>query len=420
MRVSNVDKHSNDNELPVRLCNYVDVYNNHEIEPSMQFMKATASVEEIERFRLQTGDVLITKDSESWNDIGVPALVTNDAEDLISGYHLALFRPTNQILGPFLAWVLRSKPMSHHFHVAAKGVTRFGLTHTSIRAVPIVTPPFDEQAAIVRYLDEADQQIQAYVSAKQRLIAFLEEERQAILLQAVTRGLDPNVKLKSSGMEWMGDVPEHWAVVQLGRLGSFSKGSGGTKEDEAPIGLPCIRYGDLYTTHKYFIEESRSFIPVEKASSYTPIKKGDVLFPTSGETIEEIGKSAVNLIEQPVYCGGDLIIFRPKAMMNAKYSGYSLDSAKAQDQKSKMGRGVSIMHIYSNQLKYLWMPIPPAEEQEAISGYIDEFTEAIDKSITQACRQIELMQEYRTRLIADVVTGKVDVREARAFKPEIP
>ena len=271
-------------------------------------------------------------------------------------------------------------------------------------------PPLNEQAAIVRYLDAADQKIQSYISAKEKLIALLEEQRQAIIYQAVTRGLDPNVKLKPSSMEWLGDVPEHWEVTQLGRLGSFSKGSGGTKEDEAPTGLPCIRYGDLYTTHKYFIDKSRSFIPVEKASNYTPIKKGDVLFPTSGETIEEIGKSAVNLIEPPVYCGGDLIIFRPKAMVNAKYSGYSLDSAKAQDQKSKMGRGVSIMHIYSNQLKYLWTPIPPVEEQEAIAGYIDESTEAIDKSISQTRRQIELIEEYRTRLIAYVVTGKLDVR----------
>ena len=93
MRVSNVDKHAREDETPVRLCNYVDVYKNDHIEQGMAFMGTTASTDEIERFRLQRGDVLITKDSEAWDDIGVPALVTDSADDLICGYHLALLRP---------------------------------------------------------------------------------------------------------------------------------------------------------------------------------------------------------------------------------------------------------------------------------------------------------------------------------------
>ena len=279
--------------------------------------------------------------------------------------------------------------------------------------ITIPLPPPDEQAAIVRYLDDVDQHIRVYVSAKERLIALLEEERQAVIHQAVTRGLDPNVRLKPSGVEWLGDVPEHWETIQLGRIGSFSKGSGGTKDDEVPRGIPCVRYGDLYTTHKHFVDQTRSFISEEKLDQYTPIRRGDVLFPASGETIEEIGKSAVNLIEPPMYCGGDLIIFRPTTPVDPKFSGYLLDSATAQDQKSRMGRGVSIMHIYSNQLKYLWLGLPPKDEQEAIAQHLDEVTNDIDTALESARRQIELMEEYRTRLIADVVTGKIDVRTQR-------
>ena len=95
MRVSNVDKHVREGELPVRLCNYVDVYKNDRITQETTFMRATASVDEIERFRLEPGDILITKDSETWDDIGVPALVTESADDLICGYHLALLRPSS-------------------------------------------------------------------------------------------------------------------------------------------------------------------------------------------------------------------------------------------------------------------------------------------------------------------------------------
>ena len=98
MRVSNVDKHTREDEIPVRLCNYVDVYKNDRITPTMPFMAATASRDEIERFRLESGDVLITKDSETWDDIGVPALVVESAHDLLSGYHLALLRPFKEIL----------------------------------------------------------------------------------------------------------------------------------------------------------------------------------------------------------------------------------------------------------------------------------------------------------------------------------
>ena len=117
----------------------------------------------------------------------------------------------------------------------------------------------------------------------------------------------------------------------------------------------------------------------------------------------------MNLIEAPVYCGGDLIIFRPTAPLNPKFSGYLLDSSISQDQKSRMGRGVSIMHIYSNQLKYLWMGLPPVNEQETIGSYLDRATTDINLAIDRARRQIELMEEYRAQLIADVVTGKLDV-----------
>ena len=110
---------------------------------------------------------------------------------------------------------------------------------------------------------------------------------------------------KPSGVPWLRDVPTHWTVVQLGRIGVFSKGSGGTKDDEVPDGIPCVRYGDLYTTHKYFINQTRSYVPPAKANSYTPINRGDILFPTSGETIEEIGKSAVNLMHSHIRCGGE-------------------------------------------------------------------------------------------------------------------
>ena len=218
----------------------------------------------------------------------------------------------------------------------------------------------------------------------------------------------PYPAYKPSGVPWLSNVPEHWEVVQLGRVGVFSKGSGGTKDDEVPDGIPCVRYGDLYTTHKSFISQTRSYVSPAKASAYTPINRGDVLFPTSGETIEEIGKSAVNLMHTQVLCGGDLIVLRPTMPMEPKFAGYALDCPAAQTQKSLMGRGITIMHIYSGQLKYLWFPLPPLPEQAAIVRYLDHADRHIRRYVAAKRKLIALLEEEKQAVVNRAVTRGLD------------
>ena len=225
----------------------------------------------------------------------------------------------------------------------------------------------------------------------------------------------PYPAYKPSGVPWLSNVPEHWEVVQLGRVGVFSKGSGGTKDDEVPDGIPCVRYGDLYTTHKSFISQTRSCVSPAKASAYTPINRGDVLFPTSGETIEEIGKSAVNLMHTQVLCGGDLIVFRPTMPMEPKFAGYALDCPAAQTQKSLMGRGITIMHIYNGQLKYLWFPLPPLPEQAAIVGYLDYVDRRIRRYVAAKRKLIALLEEEKQAIVNQAVTCDLD--PTVRFKP---
>ena len=203
MRVSNVDKHVKADEHPVRLCNYVDVYKNDYINKQMDFMQATATNDEIDRFRLERDDILITKDSETWDDIGVPALVTEPAPYLISGYHLALLRPRygKQLAGAYLLRALQSKGLAYQFHIEAKGVTRYGLSHDGIKSVWLPLPPLPEQTAIARFLDEADRGIRRYIRAKQKLIGrpvnramkemgYLQEYRTRLIADVVTGKLD--------------------------------------------------------------------------------------------------------------------------------------------------------------------------------------------------------------------------------------
>ena len=326
------------------------------------------------------------------------------------------------VSGGYLNTAIRSKVYVPFFAQASDGVRigQWDLSQARMGEIPLAVPPLPEQRAIVRYLDHVDRRIRRYVGTKRKLIALLEEEKQAVINQAVTRGLDPSVPLKPSGVEWLGDVPEHWDLMQLGRIGRFSKGIGGTKEDEAPDGVPCIRYGDLYKFHEFHILRSSSFVTELKSLDYTPIQFGDILFAGSGETIEEIGKSAVNLLKSQACCGSDIVLLRPQIAIDAKFSGYAVDCSQGRYQKSCMGRGITVMHIYGDELKYLWIAIPPMFEQAAIVQYLDKTTADIDAAITRARRQIELVEEYRTRLIADVVTGKLDVREAAAQLPEEP
>ena len=228
----------------------------------------------------------------------------------------------------------------------------------------------------------------------------------------MTSHLQPYPAYKPSGVDWLGNVPAHWDLAQLGRIGRFSKGSGGTKADEAPEGVPCIRYGDLYTSHKYHIRASRSFVTEADASNYTPLRYGDILFAGSGETIEEIGKSAVNLIETQACCGGDVILFRPEREMDARFSGYAIDCPQSQYQKSSMGRGITVMHIYGSELKYLWMALPPLAEQIAIARYLDHADRRIQRYIQAKEKLIALLHEARQATIHRAVT--------RGLNPDVP
>ena len=206
----------------------------------------------------------------------------------------------------------------------------------------------------------------------------------------------------------MGRVPTHWEILSLGQVGTLTKGTGGNKEDELPTGMPCVRYGDLYTTHKYFVENARSFIAPEVADQYTKIKFGDVLFAASGETADEIGKSAVNLLRGPAYCGGDVILFRPHGHLIPRYTGYMMDCEPIVHQKATMGRGFTVYHIYGKQLKYLRIPIPPPEEQAAIVQFLDHAGEQIRRYIAGKERLIALLEEERQALVHQAVTRGLD------------
>ena len=415
MRVSNVDKHAKDDEQPVRLCNYVDVYKNDRIRSGMAFMRATATTDEIERFRLQSGDVLITKDSEAWNDIGVPALVEDTQDDTVSGYHLALLRPfPERVDSGYLFRALQSPAVAYQFHVEANGVTRYGLSHSAIRSVWLPLPPLSEQAAIVRFLDHADRRIRRYLRAQQQLITLLEEQKQAIIHQAVTRGLDPNVRLKSSGVEWLGDVPAHWEVKRVKQAAQVLRGKFTHRPRNDPSlydgPYPFIQTGEVARAERAITSYRQTLNERGLAASR--------LFPagTLVMTIAaNIGDVAVLDFEA---CFPDSVVgFVPRGDIERDFLYYVFRAMRPELLREAPVNTQGNLNV--DRIGSRGIAVAPAHEQRLIARQIEASADGLNTATNRANREIELLREYRTRLIADVVTGKLDVRAAAAELPEV-
>jgi type I restriction enzyme, S subunit len=211
-------------------------------------------------------------------------------------------------------------------------------------------------------------------------------------------------KYKDSGVEWLGKVPEHWEVMRLRTIGPLLKGCGGSKQDVVDYGVPCVRYGDLYTTHAYTIHTARTFVTQERAADYFKIQRGDVLFAASGEDMAEIGRSAVVLLHEQAVCGGDLVVLRPDVDVVPEFLGYACDCPTAKSQKAALGRGTTVKHIYPDELKRLMLAVPPTAEQTAIAAFLARETAKIDALIAEQQRLIELLQEKRQAVISHAVT----------------
>lgn len=211
-------------------------------------------------------------------------------------------------------------------------------------------------------------------------------------------------RYKDTGFFPLLSVPEHWSTRRLANLGTFMKAAGGPKEEDAETGIPCVRYGDLYMTYDVLIRDVNRFISAEIQDKYTSIQQGDILFAASGETIEEIGKSAVNLSTEPACCGGDLVVLRPFREIDPVFLAFAVSSVSAQVQKSAMAKGFTVVHIYGDQLRKLVVAIPPPDEQRLIARKIEEETLRTNALIAKKERFIQILKEKRQTLITRAVT----------------
>lgn len=381
LRTSNVDKKSEEGEKPVRLCNYVDVYKNDKVTMALDFMEATATDAQIDRFGLRVGDVVITKDSESPDDIGVPALIDETAPDLVCGYHLAILRPNEkEVAGDYLFYAVASRLSAYQFYLAANGVTRFGLTYQGKKNLRIALPLVPEQQQIAAFLDWKTGQIDALIARKQELLEKLKDKRMTVITQAVTQGLNPAAPLRDSGTPWLGKVPEHWHVMRLKDYGRLVGGAGFPIDEQGltDAELPFYKAGDL----KEAVDGRNMAEAPNTISRDTAERLSAKIIPAGAVVYAKIG-AALLLNRRRVTS--------VPCCIDNNMTAYIPDAAHLE---------IRWVHYWLSILDFGEF-VNPGAVPSLSEGY---------QSVVATERTIDRLTEYRTALITAATTGKIDVR----------
>jgi len=337
----------------------------------------------------------------------------------------AVYRPLqpDAFVPDFVDHLLRTRAYQSEYVCRSTGIraSRLRLYPEKFLDILIVCPPYKEQQKLTAYLHAKDRSIRRYIRTKQKLITLLNERKQALIRRAVTRGLDPHVRLKPSGVDWLGEVPEHWEVVALRHLGTRF-GSGMTPRGGATVyqtsGIPLIRsqnvhFDGLRLGDVVFISDE-----IHSSMSGTHVKSGDVLLNITGASIGRVCVAPDGLGEANV--NQHVTIIRPRvSKVTPGFLAAFLSSPFIQGEITMSAYGAAREGLPMGDMKALRILVPPLREQTQIVDSLRESTEQIHVSIRAIQREIDLIREYRTRLIADVVTGKVDVREAAASLPEV-
>jgi len=330
--------------------------------------------------------------------------------DLICSTGFAVLSPREGTLPRFVSYLARSRSFTDGVTAASVGIAYPAIAESQLGALRFSVPPLPEQAAIVRYLDYVDRRVRRLVGGKRKLIALLTEQKQAIIHRAVTRGLDPDVPLKDSGVEWLGDMPDHWDVLP-GRACVYEK-------QESNVGMVedtvlSLSYGRIIVKQK---EKLRGLVP-DSFETYQVVDPGDIICrPTdlqNDRTSLRFGISRDRGIITSAY-----ICFGAQEQVDGRFGHLLFHAYDLKKVFYGLGSGLR-QNLSWEDFKYLPCVTPPLPEQVAIVRFLERATAEIGTAVSRTQREIDLLTEYRTRLIADVVTGKLDVREAAAALPEV-
>ncbi len=327
-----------------------------------------------------------------------------------------ILRATYPEMHRYLARLFKSTPYIENLSLFVTGIRQGqNIDYEKLARAEVPVPPLAEQAAIVRFLDHVDGQMRRYIRAKQKLIRLLEEQKQAIIHRAVTRGLDPNVRLKPSGVEWLGNVPEHWDVLPLRRRWWVTDCKHLTVPfvDDAD-GIPLASVREVQSFELSLANAKRTTVESFKLliEGRRQPHKGDLIYCRN----VSVGAAAFVNTDKPMAMGQDVCLIRSE-LESQRYLNYFLHSPAMQHQLALLLVGSTFNRINVSDIKALVIVVPPRREQDSIVEFLDNEIGETTRVQTIAKNEMSFWREYRTRLIADVVTGKLDVRDAASQLP---
>lgn len=395
IKSSNVDKIVEKGEREVRLCNYVDVYYNDHITGDLDFSGGSATPQEIARFALRAGDVILTKDSETPDDIAVPALVDQSAEGVVCGYHLAILRPrATEVDGSYLFWSLLAKPTREAFGIRAQGVTRYGLTLGGIGSVPIPVPDLDTQKAIAAFLDCEINRIDQLIAKKERQATLIDQRARQAVGAIVVGQNSESCPLIATGLDYMPRIPAHWT---LSRAGHLFRQVAEPNTDDLPVLTVSIHTG-ISDRQLDDEERDRKVSLIEDRSSYKRVRPGYLAYNMMRAWQGAVGVSSVEGAVSPAY-----VVAKPTRDLYSPYYQFLLRTPPFIEQMRQRSKGIADfrLRLYWEQFRLIVLPVPPLSEQKRIAN-------EVERELSHAVQVAEKVVASIERL---KVTGEIDVRD---------
>lgn len=376
---------------------------------------ANSSTTDQKAYSVKEGDVFFTRTSETIDEIGIASTCQNTIpKATFSGFTIRLRPKRKLITKEFSKYFFRASINRQFLSKEISLVTRASLSQNLLSNLPVLLPSHSEQTAIAQYLDTKTQAIDKKIYLLTRKADYYKELRKSIINDAICKGLDKNVKLKESGIVWIGKIPEQWNVERLKALGVIETSSVNKKVEEDEELVKLVNYTDVYGNTNKEIWNSDNYMVVSANRlqlQYKKLKKGDVLFTPSSETIGDIGVSAVVMedLKNTLY-SYHILRLKFTVKMHLNFKKYLFNNDFVQEYFSKSATGTTRKILGLNTFYNLPIVFPPSiEEQTAIASYLDEKTQKIDAIVSNIGKQIDTLKELRKTLINDVVTGKIKV-----------
>ena len=394
-------------EEGVPVCLYGDIYTKYTTS-TYSFVRRTSLITASKSFELRRGDLLFTGSGETAEEIGKSIGYLGDTEAYAGG-DILVFRP-QQGDTLYLSFLLDSSPVQSEKTKHSKGDIIAHIYASQLRKFPIPLPPLEEQAEIAAYLEAKTARLDGLIERKERLLDLYAEERQALINRAVTRGLDPDAPTRDSGVEWLGEIPSHWEVKRLKYTIQEIKGGGTPNTEESSFwngDIPWISPKDMKTKA---VSSSKKMITQAglEGSSTLLIDEGRILIVVRSGILKHTLPVAINTTQVTLNQDMKAIFPSDKLFLSFLYFLFRGLEKTILTVCSKIGATVDSIEIES--LFNFFIPIPPLDEQIQIAEWIATKTGQLDRLTEKTQQQIAYLKEYKAALIAEVVTGKVDVR----------